>query len=75
MVLKKPILDTTEDEFDKMILINSKAAYFFIKEAGKTLNKGGKILTLVTSLLGAFTPMYSTCECRMLWIGASNMSC
>src|SRR5699024_5950011 len=32
-VLRKPIVDTSEDEYDSMFDINSKAAYFFIKEA------------------------------------------
>ncbi|MCX2560346.1 SDR family oxidoreductase [Acetobacter farinalis] len=59
-VLKKPIADTSEAEFDEMFAINSKAAYFFIKEAGQHLNDNGKIVTLVTSLLGAYTPFYST---------------
>ncbi|NHN84590.1 SDR family oxidoreductase [Acetobacter musti] len=59
-VLKKPILETTEDEFDSMFAINTKAAYFFIKEAGKHLNDNGKLVTVVTSLLGAYTPFYST---------------
>ena len=59
-VLKKPILDTTEAEFDSMFAVNSKAAFFFIKEAGRHLNDNGKLLTLVTSLLGAYTPFYAT---------------
>ncbi|WP_316804452.1 SDR family oxidoreductase [Pedobacter nototheniae] len=60
MVLKKPILDTSETEYDTMFHINSKIAYFFIKEAGKTLNDNGKICTIVTSLLAAYTGLYST---------------
>lgn len=59
-VLRKPMVDTTEDEYDSMFDINSKAAYFFIKEAGKSLAEGGKIVTIVTSLLAAFTDGYST---------------
>jgi NAD(P)-dependent dehydrogenase (short-subunit alcohol dehydrogenase family) len=59
-VLRKPIVETTEDEYDSMFDINSKAAYFFIKEAGKNLAEGGKIVTIVTSLLAAFTDGYST---------------
>lgn len=59
-VLKKPILDISEAEFDEISTINSKAAFFFLKEAGKHINSGGKICTLVTSLLGAFTPYYSS---------------
>ena len=59
-VLKKPILDITEDEYDSMFAINSKAAFFFLKEAGRHVNDNGKIVTIVTSLLGAYTPFYST---------------
>lgn len=59
-VLKKPYLETTEAEYDSMAAINSKAAYFFIQEAGRQLNDGGKICTIVTSLLAAYTGLYST---------------
>src|SRR5699024_12596656 len=59
-VLRKPIVETTEDEYDSMFDINSKAAYFFIKEAGKHLADGGKVITIVTALLAAFTDGYST---------------
>ncbi|WP_333619574.1 SDR family oxidoreductase [Dietzia sp.] len=59
-VLRKPIVETTEDEYDSMFDINSKAAYFFIKEAGKHVADDGKIITIVTALLAAFTDGYST---------------
>jgi NAD(P)-dependent dehydrogenase (short-subunit alcohol dehydrogenase family) len=59
-VLKKAIAEITEAEYDEMSLVNSKSAFFFIKEAGKHLNDHGKICTVVTSLLGAFTPFYAT---------------
>ncbi|TCP43402.1 NAD(P)-dependent dehydrogenase (short-subunit alcohol dehydrogenase family) [Tamaricihabitans halophyticus] len=60
MVLRKPILETTEDEYDRMFGINAKAAYFFIQEAGRRLNDHGKIISLGTSLLAAFTDGYAT---------------
>ena len=59
-VLRKPFVETTEDEYDSMLDINAKAAYFFIKEAGKHLADDGKIITVVTALLAAFTDGYST---------------
>lgn len=59
-VLKKPIVETTEQEFDEMFAVNTKAAYFFIREAAKRLRDGGKIISLGTSLLAAFTGLYST---------------
>lgn len=58
-VLKKPMTEVSEEEFDRMSAVNSKAAFFFLKEAGRHVNDNGKICTLVTSLLGAFTPFYA----------------
>ena len=60
MVLRKPILETSEEEYDRMFAVNAKAAYFFLQEAGRRLNDHGKIINLVTSLLAAFTDGYST---------------
>lgn len=59
-VLKKPILEISEKEYDSMFDVNAKANFFFIQEAAKNLNDGGSIISIVTSLLGAFTGFYST---------------
>lgn len=59
-VLKKPILEISEAEYDAMSDINAKAAFFFLKEAGRHVQDHGKIVTLVSSLLGAFTPFYAS---------------
>ncbi|WP_228001322.1 SDR family oxidoreductase [Nocardia australiensis] len=59
-VLRKPIIETTEAEYDSMFDINAKAAFFFLQEAGKRLADDGRIITVVTSLLAAFTDGYST---------------
>ena len=58
-VLKKPIAEVTEAEYDEMSDVNAKTAFFFLQEAGRRLRDNGKICTLVTSLLGAFTPCYA----------------
>ncbi len=62
MVIKKPIVEVTEAEFDQSSAVNVKSAFFFLKEAGRNLNDNGKIVTIVTSLLGAFTPFYAAYE-------------
>ena len=59
-VLKKPFAEISEAEFDEMDAVNNKSAFFFLKEAGRHVNDNGKICTLVTSLLGAFTPFYAS---------------
>ncbi|WP_322006921.1 SDR family oxidoreductase [Paraburkholderia tropica] len=58
-VLKKPFTEISEAEYDEMSAVNSKSAFFFLREAGRHVNDNGKIVTLVTSLLGAFTPFYA----------------
>lgn len=59
-VLKKPMTEISEAEYDQMSAVNAKSAFFFLKEAGKHVNDNGKVCTLVTSLLGAFTPFYAS---------------
>lgn len=59
MVIKKPFAEITEEDYDRIFAINAKAAFFFIQQAGKHVSDGGKITTLVTSLLAAFTGLYS----------------
>ncbi|WP_072815874.1 SDR family oxidoreductase [Rhodococcus zopfii] len=59
-VLRKPIVDTTELEYDSMFDVNAKSAFFFIKESGRRLEDGGRVVTVVTSLLAAFTDGYAT---------------
>lgn len=59
-VLKKPMAEISEAEYDEMSAVNAKSAFFFLKEAGKAVNDNGAICTLVTSLLGAYTPFYSS---------------
>lgn len=59
-VLKKSMVEISEAEYDEMTAVNSKTAFFFLKEAGRNVNDNGKVCTIVTSLLGAFTPFYAS---------------
>ncbi|MCB9383803.1 MAG: SDR family oxidoreductase [Bryobacterales bacterium] len=59
MVIKKAIVDCTEEDFDRIFAINAKAAFFFMQEAAKKLNDGGKLITIVSSLLAAYTDSYA----------------
>jgi len=61
-VLKKPMVEISEQEYDEMSAVNAKAAFFFLKEAGKHVRDHGKVCSIVTSLLGAFTPFYASYE-------------
>lgn len=58
-VLKKAFVEISEAEYDQMAAVNAKSSFFFLREAGKHVNDNGKIVTLVTALLGAYTPFYA----------------
>lgn len=60
MVLKKALVDISEQEYDRMFAVNSKAAFFINQEAAKKVSDGGKIINLVSALLGAYTPFYTS---------------
>lgn len=59
MVLKKPLAEISEQEYDKMFDVNSKSAFFITQQAAKAVADGGKIINIVTALLGAYTPFYT----------------
>jgi NAD(P)-dependent dehydrogenase (short-subunit alcohol dehydrogenase family) len=45
MVLKKPhteITEITEKEYDRMFAVNSKAAFFVVREAARRVEDGGR---------------------------------
>lgn len=60
MVLKKALTEISEAEYDHMFNVNSKAAFFITQEAAKSVKDGGKIINIVTSLLAAYTPFYTS---------------
>jgi NAD(P)-dependent dehydrogenase (short-subunit alcohol dehydrogenase family) len=59
MVVGKPLADISEAEYDTMMGINAKAAFFVMQEAARRMEDGGRILNVLTSLLAAYTPLYS----------------
>ncbi len=59
IVIKKPMVDVTEEEFDRSFGINAKAAFFVMQEAAKTIADNGRIINLGTTILGATIPFYS----------------
>lgn len=59
MVLKKPMAEISEAEYDQMFAVNSKSAFFITQEAAKSVLDGGKIINIVTALLAVYTPFYS----------------
>lgn len=59
-VLKKPMVDISEEEYDTMFAVNSKAAFLITQAAAQHVRPGGKIINIVTALLGAYTGFYTS---------------
>lgn len=45
LVIKKPILDVTENDYDRSFAANAKAAFFFIQQTGRKMENEGSIIT------------------------------
>jgi NAD(P)-dependent dehydrogenase (short-subunit alcohol dehydrogenase family) len=59
MVLKKALAEITEQEYDRLFAINSKAAFFCMQAAANQMSDNGRIVNIGTSLLAATTGFYS----------------
>src|SRR5437899_12771533 len=44
----KPLVETTEEEFDRMFTLNAKGPYFALQEAAKVIEEGGRIVNIST---------------------------
>ncbi len=59
IVIKKPFIQLTEDDFDKCFGINAKAVFFVMQEAAKLIQDNGRIINIGTTILGATIPNYA----------------
>lgn len=48
MALFKPLDETTEQEFDRVLALNTKGPYFAMQEAAGVIEKGGRIVNIST---------------------------
>ena len=48
MALFKPLIETTEQEFDRVLALNTKGPYFAMQEAAKVIQEGGRIVNIST---------------------------
>lgn len=59
LVIKKPFVEITEEDFDRSFGINAKAAFFVMQEAARRISDNGRIINMGTTILGATIPFYS----------------
>ena len=48
IVIFKPLVETTEQEFDQIVALNAKGPYFAMQEAAKIIEDGGRIVNIST---------------------------
>ncbi len=48
MAIFKPLVETTEQEFDQIVALNTKGPYFAMQEAAKMIEDGGRIVNIST---------------------------
>src|ERR1700675_4047648 len=46
--MPKPLMETTEEDFDQIIALNAKGPYFVMQEAANVLKEGGRIVNIST---------------------------
>ncbi|KAG0366420.1 hypothetical protein BC939DRAFT_443239 [Gamsiella multidivaricata] len=59
VVLKKPISQTSEAEYDQLFNINAKVPFFIMKECAKHMSDYGRVINIGTTLLAITTAEYS----------------
>ncbi|MGL4178818.1 MAG: SDR family oxidoreductase [Dermatophilaceae bacterium] len=59
MIVRKPLAEFTEAEYDAMFAANAKTVFFMMREAAGRMSDDGRILSFVTTMVGALAPTYS----------------
>lgn len=59
MVLKKPMAEISEEEYDTLFAINAKVPFFIMKECAKHMAVNGRVINIGTTLLAITTGEYS----------------
>ncbi|KAF9543708.1 hypothetical protein EC957_000563 [Mortierella hygrophila] len=59
VVLKKPMAEISEEEYDSLFAINAKVPFFIMKECAKHMADGGRVINIGTTLLAITTGEYS----------------
>ncbi|KAI1311036.1 hypothetical protein EDD11_003578 [Mortierella claussenii] len=59
VVLKKPMAQISEAEYDQLFAINAKVPFFIMKECSKHMSDNGRVINMGTTLLAVTTGEYS----------------
>ncbi|NHN31706.1 SDR family oxidoreductase [Paenibacillus agricola] len=59
LMIVKPLLQMTEEDFDIQFAVNTKGTYFACQQAAIHMNTNGRIINFSTSMVGSMFPQYS----------------
>jgi NAD(P)-dependent dehydrogenase (short-subunit alcohol dehydrogenase family) len=59
VIIKKPMAQFTDEEFERLDAVNNKALFYSLREAANRLNEGGRVINVGTSLLAGAAPGYA----------------
>lgn len=52
----KPLVEVTEEEFDKLFALNAKGPFFAMQEAARLMSEGGRIVNISSGITGYALP-------------------
>jgi 3-oxoacyl-[acyl-carrier protein] reductase len=52
----KPLVEVTEEEFDKLFALNAKGPFFAMQEAARRMSEGGRIVNISSGITGYALP-------------------
>jgi NAD(P)-dependent dehydrogenase (short-subunit alcohol dehydrogenase family) len=59
IIIRQPLAETTEEQYDVSMAINAKVPYFFMKEAWDKMADNGRIINMVTTQVATTAPTFS----------------
>lgn len=59
VIIRKPLAETTEDDYDRSFAINAKTPYFLMREAYTKMADEGRIINMVTTQVAVTAATYS----------------
>jgi NAD(P)-dependent dehydrogenase (short-subunit alcohol dehydrogenase family) len=58
LVIKKPLAETTDDDFEQAFAVNTRAAFLTMRQAAHHIRDGGRIVNVITSIVAFTIPFY-----------------
>ena len=59
LIVRKPLDETTEDEYDRSFAINAKIPFFFMAEAARKMADDGRLVNIITTQVAVTAATYS----------------